>query len=65
MKYKRAKTMCHVRSAIYRKAKMVRHWKNRQTPLDQRVSWWDKLWWDWEEYDPRDADGTSLFMFND
>jgi hypothetical protein len=65
MRYKQAKLMCHVRSAIYRRSKKVRYWKNRQTPLDKQVSWWDKLCWDWEEYDPREADNSSLFMFND
>lgn len=65
MTYKKAKAMCHVRSAIFRTSKMVRYPKNHPVPLDKRVSWWDKLWNDWAEHDPREDDDSTLFMFND
>jgi len=65
MDYETAKTVCHVRSAIYRKSKMVRYWKNHTESLDERISGEDKLATDWEEYDPRESDECSLFMFND
>lgn len=65
MTYEDAKSFCHVRSAIYRQSKNIRYWKNDLLSLDQRVSDEDKLATDWEEYDPRDDDNGSLFMFND
>jgi len=65
MKYERAKDWCHVRSAIYRKSKGIRYWNNHSESFDDRISDEDKLADDWEEYDPRDDDDGSLFMFND
>jgi hypothetical protein len=65
MEYEKAKSWCHVRSAIYRESKGVRYWKNHPVPLDKRVPEEDKLATDWLEYDPRDDDNSSLFMFND
>lgn len=65
MSYEDAKNTCHVRSAIYRESKGVKYWKNHSISLDERVSEEDKQADDWKEYDPRDEDNTSLFMFND
>jgi len=66
MKYEEAKSICHVRSAIFREADPdIRYWKNYRIPLDERVPDEDKPNNDWEEYDPRDDDDCSLFMFND
>jgi len=65
MTFNKAKTHCHVRSAIYRKSVGIRYWKNHSLSLDRQVSEKEKLATDWEEYDPRDDDTTSLFMFND
>lgn len=65
MKYEEAKSQCHVRSAIFRKSVGVRFYKNHPIPLDERTSVIDKDADDWEEYDPRDDDHGSLFMFND
>jgi hypothetical protein len=65
MVYEIAKRMCHVRSAIYRKSKPIRYWKNHPIPLDARISEEDKLANDWEEYAPREDDNCSLFMYND
>jgi hypothetical protein len=65
MTFDEAKQSCHVRSAIYRKSVGVRYWKNHQQSLDQRVPDAEKGALDWCEYDPRDDDETSLFMFND
>jgi len=66
MKYQDAKNKCHVRSAIFRtSAPDLMYWKNHTESLDSRVPEADKLASDWEEYDPRDDDDGSLFMFND
>ena len=65
MKYNQAKRSCHVRSAIYRTSNGIRYWKNHTISLDERVPEKDKSADDWEEYDPRDYDNCSLFMFND
>ena len=65
MNYEEAKQSCHVRSAIYRESIGVRYWKNHTIPLDERVPRVDKRANDWLEYDPRDDDDGSLFMFND
>ena len=66
MLLKEAIKLCHVRSAVYRKSKPdKKYWKNHTTPIVQRVPILDQLANDWEEYDPRDDDDTSLFMFND
>ena len=65
MKYEKAKSQCHVRSAIYRESKKIRYWKNHRVSLDVRVPEEDKLADDWKEYDPRDDDDCSLFMYND
>lgn len=63
--YEEAKRSCHVRSAIFRESKGVRYWKNALPPLDERVPEEDKAADDWREYDPREDDDCSLFMFND
>ncbi|WP_226552936.1 hypothetical protein [Celeribacter naphthalenivorans] len=56
MTYEKAKTICHVRSAIYRMSNpSVKYNKNHPTPFDQRVPENDKSATDWAEYDPRDA----------
>ena len=65
MDYQTAKSTCHVRSAIYRTSQKKRYWKNHSVSLDERVPDSDKSANDWEEYDPRDSDDGSLFMFND
>jgi len=66
MTYEQAKAQCHVRSAIYRLSNPeTKYWKNHTLSLDSRVINSDKYADDWEEYDPRDDDTTSLFMFND
>ncbi len=65
MNYEKAKRTCHVRSAIYRKSAKKRYWKNHPDSLDSRVPDADKAATDWEEYDPRDSDEGSLYMFND
>ena len=65
LSYEDAKRTCHVRSAIFRKSKGVRYWKNHTVPLDERVPEEDQKANDWLEYDPRDEDSCSLFMFND
>ncbi len=64
--YYTAKDTCAVRSAIYRASKPeIKYWYNQQTSLDKRVSDKDKIGMDWLEYDPRDEDDGSLFMYND
>jgi len=67
MTYKKAKIICHVRSAIFRTSNpSVKYWKNHpDSTLDERVPDNDKGATDWKEYDPRDDDNCSLFMFND
>lgn len=65
MNYKDAAAHCHVLSAIYRQSVGIRYWKNHSESLDSRVPELDKLADDWAEYDPRDYDNGSLFMFND
>lgn len=65
MTYEVAKSVCHVRSAIFRKSKGIRYWKNHHIPFDDRVPAEDQKADDWLEYDPRDEDFCSLFMFND
>ncbi len=62
--FKKACSWCAVRSAIYL-PHGKRFWKNNQISLSERVSWWAKLVPLWREYDPRDEDTGSLFMFND
>jgi len=42
-----------------------RYWKNCRPFLVEQVSLEDQKCDDWEEYDPRDEDDTSLFIFND
>lgn len=57
---------CHVRSAVYRTSKPeVKYWKNSCVGIIERVPFEDRDSDDWEEYDPRDNDDCSLFMFND
>ena len=66
MDYAITKSSCHVRSAIFRTVNPgIKYWKNHIIPLDVRVPDKDKAHNDWEEYDPRDSDNCSLFMFND
>ena len=66
MDYATAKSRCHVRSAIFRTVNPeIKYWKNHIIPLDIRVPDKDKISLDWEEYDPRDDDEMSLFMYND
>ena len=65
MTYDEAEQYCHVRSAIYRESNKIRYWKNHPISLDKRVPDEDKSKTDWKEYDPRDSDNGSLFMFND
>jgi hypothetical protein len=38
MNYEEAKFCCHVRSAIFRKSKGIKHWYNSLIPLDDRIS---------------------------
>jgi len=57
---------CHIRSAIRRKSKpSKKYWKNQIESLESRVPLEDINANDWEEYDPRDDDDSSLFSFND
>ena len=64
--YEEVKHWCHMRSAIFRISKPnVKYWKNHTETLDERVPEADKLADDWKEFDPRDDDDCSLFMFND
>ena len=66
MLLKEAIKLCHVRSAVYRKSKPdKKYWKNHTVPIIEQVPVEDMIGTDWEEYDPRDDDDTSLFMFND
>lgn len=66
MEYEKAKISCHVRSAIFRQSKPdIKYWKNHTISLDNRVPDDEKIATDWCEYDPRDDDAGSLFMFND
>lgn len=37
------------------------YWKNHPVPLDERVPDVDKLFGDWEEYDPREQPECSAF----
>lgn len=64
MTYVEAKFHCAVRSAIFRKSKGTRYWKNHHTPLDDRVPDEDKLATDWEEYDPRENGPAYLMLDN-
>jgi hypothetical protein len=60
MTFEEAKRTCHVRSAIYRRAKPEkRYWKNTSQPFFE-VPEEDKQATDWEEYDPREHDNCSL-----
>ena len=66
MTFEEAVLFCHVRSAIYRIGKPeVKYWKNHTESLEQRVPIKDQRCNDWQEYDPRDEDDGSLFMYND
>jgi hypothetical protein len=57
---------CHVRSAIYRKADPnKKYWKNSIISLREQIPANLHRCEDWEEFDPRDEDRGSLFMFND
>ena len=66
MTFVEAINCCHVRSAVYRKEFPERkYWKNHPVALIERIPIEDVIANDWEEYDPRDDDDTSLFMYND
>lgn len=66
MNFEDAASRCHVRSAIYREVEPSnRYWKNHPVSLSERVPQADQDADDWQEYDPRDDDDGSLFMFND
>jgi len=66
MKLKEAIAQCHVRSAVYRKSKPdKKYYKNHTIKIIDRVPVDEQSANDWEEYDPRDDDDTSLFMYND
>ena len=41
------------------------YWKNHTIPLKEQVPTEDQKHEDWAEYDPREDDNGSLFMFND
>jgi len=57
---------CAVREAIYRNSQPEkRYYKNHSVSLEKRVPLKDQKANDWRVHDPRDDDGTSLFMFND
>jgi len=66
MKLNEAIEWCHVRSAVRRTSyPKVKFWKNHTESIISRVP---KEWInanDWEEYDPRDNDDCSLYMYND
>ena len=65
MKLKDAISKCHVRSAVYRTSKPEKKYgKNHSVPIINRVPFLDRFARDWEEWDPRDEDNSSLFMFN-
>ena len=62
MNYQDVKRICHVRSAIRRKARPnIKFWKNHPGSLDNRVprAWQQQT--DWEEYDPREHEECSAF----
>lgn len=62
--FEKAVAWCHVRSAIY--LPLGKHyWKNRTESLRERIPWYLRIIPLWREYDPRDDDDGSLFMFND
>lgn len=42
-----------------------KYWKNHPYSLYERVPLIDQQFDDWEEYDPREEDNSSLYMFND
>ena len=66
MELLRAIEKCHVRSAVYRTSNpAVRYYKNHSIDIVDRVTVEDRTATDWEEYDPRDDDDCSLFMYND
>ena len=57
---------CHVRSCVRRRsAPDIKYAKNHSIKIIDRVPTQDALATDWEEWDPRDDDDSSLFMFND
>ena len=57
---------CHNRSSVRRASQPdVKYNKNHPVPIIERVPTGDQSATDWEEYDPRDDDDCSLFMFND
>ena len=61
MTYEEAKSWCHVRSAIYRKAKPgIKYAKNHMIPFDERVPLEDQQADDWQEWDPNDEYDLSL-----
>lgn len=66
MKLKDAINSCAVRSAVRRKSNPnIKFWKNHTESINSRVpiEWQNAD--DWEEYDPREEDNSSLYMYND
>lgn len=61
MTYDEAKTICHVRSAIFRTSNpSAKYWKNHSVPLDTRVPDAEKSATDWREHDPREEAYEAL-----
>lgn len=57
---------CHVRSAIYMESiPKARFWKNHTIPLKEQIPEEFHSATDWKEYDPREDEDCSLFMYND
>lgn len=65
MTFEQAVNTAHVRSAIYREGTSQLFWKNHTIPLEVQVPKVEQNATDWLEFDPRDSDSCSLFMFND
>jgi hypothetical protein len=58
MNFKRAVQVCHVSGSIYREGNpKVKYNKNSFTPLEERVPESEKVFDDWEEYDPEEDYG--------
>ncbi|MBT3142886.1 hypothetical protein KL867_17595 [Ruegeria litorea] len=61
MTYDQAKTICHVRSSIYRMAHPSKKFpKNHSVSFDERVPNEWKGETDWQEYDPRESAYEAL-----
>lgn len=62
MTFEEVKYRCHVRSAIRRKSKPnIKYWKNNLKTLDEQVPYVDKLFEDWEEFDPREHEECAEY----